>query len=225
MAPGANLALRVIDPQAMIANGNPDRCWFVTAHRPGQSHGITIRPAGSIRLRVVTADATPVHGASVLVFKTLNEARDLVGIGTALRSYSQPLAFGVSDLDGNVAILGLDLRAGDEFACLVTHPKGFVERPFTVDDSRQPNLGDVELSPAATLVVTVHHGRTPSARLRMAISPPTWWTGPMLAMPGRDGRLALPGLLPGDYSIAFPWGVDGQRCALVAGEVTQWPAR
>jgi len=206
-------ALRVLDSDATVDGADPVRAWFVAAHDSKQ-HAVPIQPAHRIRLRLLGKDQVPVGGATVAVY----QARATRQRGYPMQTFGSPLGFGTADLDGNVVILGLDLREGETLSCIANASEGAKETVFTVATSTTVDLGDVQLDEAATVLGTALLDERPLPGARV------WIKSPLFGMPigivaaDRDGRFVVRGLLPSHYWLAFVGTTADDAVQLVPGD-------
>jgi hypothetical protein len=198
---GETVALRAYDGEVVVV-GQPQqsRAWYVAKYE-SQSFEIAVKPAYRIRMRVFGRNHVPAPGARVAIYAALPTAQPVRGLMQPMHSEGMPIAFGTSDLDGNVEINALDLRTSETLCCLATCEEGFAESPFQVKEATTIELGEVTLQEAAR--VRLRANQDPHAGLRVTYSQVYSNLGPdnVFTVIDRDGYCCFVGLLPGAAQI------------------------
>ncbi|MCA8966938.1 MAG: carboxypeptidase regulatory-like domain-containing protein, partial [Planctomycetes bacterium] len=216
---GLDFALRLCAEDAAVAGDPQSPCWYVATHESVE-HRVPIVPAASVHVRARTSEGEPARGAEVLVFAARSEPRSYPGLEEPLFAYGNVLARGVTGIDGEVTIHGLQFEPEDHISCLVLGAEGWREAVTDVPHGRRADPGPVLLQRAADVECLAGDGNSgpaPASRIALRSNRMFLQTYQRLA-PGRDGKLLVRGLLPGGYA-AGP--LDGPRMFLLplsAGE-------
>ncbi len=200
---GLDFALRLGDGDATVDGQQPDPCWYVARHDSAE-HRVPIVAGASVSLRALSHTGNPAPGAEVLVFNALTRPRSYPGLDEPLFAHGPVLARGVTDLDGQVTIRGLQLAAEDRIACVVLGGDGWAEVVTSVPTTRAADCGTSTLRTGGELDCTVsgtEDAPAPGGRLTIARGDSMLAARFTLAA-GRDGHVSLRGMPAGNYYFA-----------------------